>query len=207
MNSLFQGFLLGLAYVAPIGMQNLNVINSALTMDRWRALLVAWITVLFDISLAVFCFIGVGNAVGKSDLIRVVFLLVGSVMVIYIGTGIMRTVPKLETIDVPRSLKALIVTCFVVTWMNPQALIDGSLLLGGMKSTLSVAQGNLFLLGVCAASLAWFTCLSLITNQLHHLISYKILKTINLVSGAIVIGFGIKLFVNFVSLTTILWVG
>ena len=34
-----QGLTLGLAYVAPIGMQNLFVINSALTQPRWRA---AW---------------------------------------------------------------------------------------------------------------------------------------------------------------------
>jgi len=145
MSSAIQGFLLGLAYVAPIGMQNLNVINSALTMNRWQALTVAWITVLFDI-----------------------------------------------------------LTCFVVTWMNPQALIDGSLLLGGMKTTLTAAQGNLFLLGVCGASLAWFTGLSLITNHFHKLIDQKVLKIVNLVCGAIVIYFGIKLFVSLYGLIPII---
>jgi L-lysine exporter family protein LysE/ArgO len=200
MNSVFQGFLLGMAYVAPIGMQNLNVINSALTMDRWRALSVAWITVLFDISLAVFCFLGVGTAVGKNELIRAAFLLVGSVMVISIGAGIMRSTPKLETTDTPKSLKALVITCFVVTWMNPQALIDGSLLLGGTKATLTVAQGNLFILGVCAASLIWFTALSLITNKFHHFFNQKSMKVVNLVCGAVVVFFGIRLFITFTTL-------
>lgn len=204
MSSAIQGFLLGLAYVAPIGMQNLNVINSALTMDRWRALMVAWITVLFDISLAVVCFLGVGTLVGTNDLIRAAFLLVGGVMVVSIGVSIMRSTPKLETDRTPKTIKAIALTCFVVTWMNPQALIDGSLLLGGMKATLTAAQGNLFLLGVCAASLAWFTGLSLVTNHFNKLIDLKVLKIVNLVCGAIVIYFGLKLFVSFSGLIPVI---
>ena len=39
MGFFFQGLTLGLAYVAPIGMQNLFVIDSALTKPRRRALL------------------------------------------------------------------------------------------------------------------------------------------------------------------------
>ena len=38
-----QGLTLGLAYVAPIGVQNLFVINSAMTQSRRRALLTALI--------------------------------------------------------------------------------------------------------------------------------------------------------------------
>ena len=43
MGFFFQGLTLGLAYVAPIGMQNLFVIDSALTKPRRRALLTALI--------------------------------------------------------------------------------------------------------------------------------------------------------------------
>lgn len=52
MDFYLQGLALGLAYVAPIGMQNLFVINSALTQPRWRALLTALIVIFFDITLA-----------------------------------------------------------------------------------------------------------------------------------------------------------
>lgn len=52
MDFYLQGLTLGLAYVAPIGMQNLFVINSALTQPRWRALLTALIVIFFDITLA-----------------------------------------------------------------------------------------------------------------------------------------------------------
>ena len=52
MPTYLQGLTIGLAYVAPIGMQNLFVINSALTQPRRRALLTALIVIAFDISLA-----------------------------------------------------------------------------------------------------------------------------------------------------------
>ena len=52
MDFYLQGLALGLAYVAPIGMQNLFVINSALTQTRLRALVTALIVIFFDITLA-----------------------------------------------------------------------------------------------------------------------------------------------------------
>ena len=43
MEYFLQGLTMGLAYIAPIGMQNLFVINSALAHSRRRALLTALI--------------------------------------------------------------------------------------------------------------------------------------------------------------------
>ena len=45
MGYFIQGLTMGLAYVAPIGLQNLFVINSALTHPRRRALLTALIVI------------------------------------------------------------------------------------------------------------------------------------------------------------------
>ena len=55
-----QGLTMGLAYVAPIGLQNLFVINTALTQSRRRAAATALIVIFFDISLALACFFGIG---------------------------------------------------------------------------------------------------------------------------------------------------
>ena len=67
MPTYLQGLTIGLAYVAPIGMQNLFVINSALTQPRRRALLTALIVIAFDISLAQACFFGIGALVERFD--------------------------------------------------------------------------------------------------------------------------------------------
>ena len=52
MKYFLQGLTMGLAYVAPIGLQNLFVINSALTHTRKCALLTALIVIFFDVTLA-----------------------------------------------------------------------------------------------------------------------------------------------------------
>ena len=55
-----QGLTMGLAYVAPIGLQNLFVINTALSASRPRAFGTAAIVIFFDITLALACFFGIG---------------------------------------------------------------------------------------------------------------------------------------------------
>lgn len=55
-----QGLSLGLAYVAPIGMQNLFVIISTLSHSLKQALAVALVVVFWDISLGLACFLGAG---------------------------------------------------------------------------------------------------------------------------------------------------
>ena len=52
MKYFLQGLTMGLAYVAPIGLQNLFVINSALTHTRKCALLTALIVILFAVTRA-----------------------------------------------------------------------------------------------------------------------------------------------------------
>ncbi|WP_307982384.1 hypothetical protein [uncultured Senegalimassilia sp.] len=47
-----QGLTLGLAYLAPIGMQNLFVINSALSHRLGRVMATALVVVFWDVSMA-----------------------------------------------------------------------------------------------------------------------------------------------------------
>ena len=85
MPTYLQGLTIGLAYVAPIGMQNLFVINSALTQPRRRALLTALIVIAFDISLALACFFGIGALVERFDWLQRLILIVGGCIVVWIG--------------------------------------------------------------------------------------------------------------------------
>ena len=72
MNIFLQGLTMGLAYVAPIGMQNLFVINSALTNKRKRALLTALIVIFFDITLSLACFFGIGTIMQAKKILIIV---------------------------------------------------------------------------------------------------------------------------------------
>lgn len=83
----FQGLLLGLAYVAPIGLQNLFVINSALTCSGRQVLFTAGMVIFFDITLALSCFFGIGAMMQDNGWFQMAVLLAGSCIVIYMGTG------------------------------------------------------------------------------------------------------------------------
>ena len=130
-----QGLTMGLAYVAPIGLQNLFVINSALTQRRSRVYLTALIVILWDVSLGVSCFLGAGALMQALPWLQKVILGIGSLIVIWIGIGLLRSTASLEggrDVNVP--IWKLISSAFVVTWINPQALIDGTMMLGAFRA-------------------------------------------------------------------------
>jgi L-lysine exporter family protein LysE/ArgO len=196
-----QGFTLGLAYVAPIGMQNIYVINTAIGKSRLRAYQVALITIFFDISLALACFFGMGAIMEKSQLLKGAILLVGSLAIIYIGIGLLRSTPNLNReVDINKTIGQVIATCFMVTWINPQALIDGSLLLGGFRASLPQEASAIFILGVCLASFTWFTGLTTIVSIFRQKINTNIIKSINIVCGIVIIYYGLKLGYNFLQM-------
>ena len=91
-----QGLTMGLAYVAPIGLQNLFVINSALTQRRSRVYLTALIVILWDVSLGVSCFLGAGALMQALPWLQKVILGIGSLIVIWIGIGLLRSTASLE---------------------------------------------------------------------------------------------------------------
>ncbi|WP_027622894.1 LysE/ArgO family amino acid transporter [Clostridium lundense] len=196
-----QGFLLGLAYVAPIGMQNIYVINTAVSQNKLKAYQVAFITIFFDISLALACFLGMGALMEKFKVIRAATLLIGCIAVVYIGIQLMRDTPDSEKqMDVNKSLIEVIITCFMITWINPQAIIDGSLLLGGFRASLPQDASTPFIIGVCLASFFWFISVAAIVSTFKQKFNEKVLRVINIICGAVIIGYGIKLGYSFCKL-------
>ncbi len=195
-----QGLIWGLAYVAPIGLQNLFVINTALTQKRSRVYLTALIVVFFDVTLAAACFYGVGALITKSLLVKKLVLLVGSIIVLIIGAQLIRAKEEARTQDVNVSLlKAISMAC-AVTWFNPQALVDGAMMLGAFHATLPPGQSTRFILGVATASLSWFFGISTILSFFSRLFNDKVLRAINVICGVVILFYGAKLFWNFIEL-------
>lgn len=198
-----QGFIMGLAYVAPIGLQNLFVINTAITQGKSRAYLTALIVIFFDVTLALACFFGIGAVMSASKWLELGILLIGSIIVIWIGYGLLRAKGNMDTstnVNIP--ILKVITTACVVTWFNPQALIDGSMMLGAFKATLPVGEDIFFILGVISASCFWFISLTTIISLFSARITDKVLRIINIVCGLIIIIYGLKLGLNFIQILT-----
>ena len=185
-----EAYLQGLT-MAPIGLQNLFVINTALTQKRSRAYLTALIVIFFDVTLAFACFFGIGAIMQRFEWLRMAVLLVGSGIVIWIGIGLLRDRGPEDTaaaVDVPWA--KVVTTACVVTWFNPQAIIDGTMMLGAFHAAR-------FILGVTSASCLWFTGVTTVLQLAGHRFSRNVLRIINLVCGSVVIFYGGKLLWSF----------
>lgn len=196
-----QGLTLGLAYVAPIGMQNMFVINTALTQKRKRVYATALITIFFDISLGLACFFGIGAVMEALSWMKKIVLGTGSLVVIWIGVGLVRARAELKTdtkVDIP--ILKVVTSAFVVTWCNPQALIDGTMLLGAFKASLPARTDPFFVCGFASASVIWFLGISTVISLFSAKITDKALRIINIICGAVIIFYGLKLFYRFITL-------
>lgn len=206
MNIYLQGLTMGLAYVAPIGLQNLFVINSALTQKRSRVYLTALIVIFWDISLGLSCFLGAGALMQALPWLQKVILAVGSLIVIWIGIGLLRSRASLEggrDVNVP--IWKLITSAFVVTWLNPQAIIDGTMMLGAFRASIPAGTDVYFICGFGSASILWFLTLSTVVSLLGSRFNEKVLNIINKVCGAVIIFYGLKLAWSFAKMMG--WVG
>ncbi|NMM99164.1 LysE/ArgO family amino acid transporter [Bifidobacterium olomucense] len=222
-----QGLTMGLAYIAPIGMQNLFVINSALTRTRRNALITALIVICFDMALSLSCFFGIGALMQAHPWLETIVLSLGGLVVMRIGMGLMlpkrrgsgkdadgdghaeagngAAAPATSAASTPAPAKHLgihgllntIGTACAVTWFNPQAIIDGTLMLGAFAATLNAGQATPFITGVETASVLWFLGVTLIVNAFAHKFSPKIIDVLNRVCGGVITLYGVKLLVDF----------
>lgn len=196
-----QGLSMGLAYVAPIGMQNLFVINSALSQKFHRALATALIVIFFDISLGVACFLGIGTIMDALPWLQKIILGAGGLLVIYIGVGLIRSKADMHGEEnANQSLLRIAGSAFVVTWLNPQAIIDGTVMLGAFRASLPTGGDPYFITGFASASLIWFTCLAIAVHLLGEKINSKVLTWVNRICGAVIVLYGIKLLWNLVQM-------
>lgn len=197
MDFYLQGLALGLAYVAPIGMQNLFVINSALTHTRLRALVTALIVIFFDVTLALACFFGIGLVMQKYPPVQLGILLLGGLVVVYIGISLLKS--SVRQIGGAQQMplgKTMWAAC-VVTWFNAQAVIDGTMLLGAFKASMTEAQSLHFLFGVLSASCLWFVTLAMVVSLAGSLVTPRVLGLINKICGAVIAVYGLRLLWHF----------
>lgn len=197
MDFYLQGLALGLAYVAPIGMQNLFVINSALTQTRLRALVTALIVIFFDVTLALACFFGIGLVMQKYPPVQIGILLLGGLVVVYIGVSLLKSSVRQIGGAQQMPLGKTVWAACVVTWFNAQAVIDGTMLLGAFKASMTEAQSLHFLFGVLSASCLWFITLAMVVSLAGSLVTPRVLGVINKICGAVIAVYGLRLLWHF----------
>lgn len=195
MDIFLRGAAVGLAYLAPIGFQNLFVIHSALTHPRCKAMLVAAIVIFFDVTLALASFLGAGLVLEALPGIRKAVLLIGGHVLMLMGFKLVKAkvAERGEENSAKSSLWKSAVAAFVVSWMNPQAIIDATILLGAARASVPPGTDWVFMGGMAMASCLWFTCLTLIVSLLGDRFTPRVLRWVNIICGVGLFIYGVSL--------------
>ena len=192
MLTLLKGMMIGSAFIAPIGMQNLYVFNNAMNHKLKRAAFYVILVWLADALFSMAAFFGMGAIISANALIKLIVMLIGGALVIWIGYGILRGANSVQLNDQHNevTVQKAIMSAVIVSWANPQALIDGSLMLGALRGTLAQHDVWPFILGVITASFIWFMGITIIMNLLKERLPKKVLVWVNIISGIIVVVYG-----------------
>ena len=178
-----QGLLVGLATFAPIGMQNLFIINTALVQPLPRILLTITIIGLFDMTLSTAAFYGIGALLEAWPVFILIILIAGGLLVAYLGYKTFKTTPSLKKVDTNIPIKNILLMALLVTWGNPQAVIDASMMLGAFRANIPAESIYHFFFGFLAGTM----------YVLAKKIKISHLVWINRVCGTVLIIYGIKL--------------
>lgn len=190
-----RGILVGFAFVAPIGMQNIYMFNNALSNKMSKALLYNFLVWFCDALFSFAAFYGIGALISANEIVKIIVMLVGGALTSYIGFNIIRSAKQtaIGSDSKKQTLKQALMTALIVSWGNPQAMIDGTMMLGASRATLTFEQSILFITGVVTASFIWDHGITIGFNLLHDKLPKKFLLAINLISGIIVAIYGLYL--------------
>lgn len=164
------------------------------------------IVAFFDVALSVACFYGMGAVMSSSIWLELALIFVGSIVVIIMGTKILKSSDNTElnaNVEIP--IKKVIATSCIVTWFNPQAIIDGSMLLGASKAAIPPEYGTAFIISCAAASAFWCFFMPSVVYHFKFKFSNKVLRIISIVCGIFIVVYGCKLFVSGIQLVRSTW--
>ena len=190
-----RGILIGFAFVAPIGMQNIYMFNNALSNKMSKALLYNFLVWFCDALFSFAAFYGIGALISANEIVKIIVMLIGGALTSYIGFNIVRSAKQtaIGSDSKKQTLKQALMTALIVSWGNPQAMIDGTMMLGASRATLTFEQSILFITGVITASFIWDHGITIGFNLLRDKLPKKFLLAINLISGIIVAVYGLYL--------------
>lgn len=164
LQQLAEGFALSLGLIMAIGAQNVFVLTQGARGHRpW---LVAWVCTACDALLIGLGVAGVGTLASRQPWVVPLFTLCGAAFLFSYGLRALRSALRGERLALdcasPRpGVRAVLLTAVGVSLLNPHALLDTVVLIGGLAARLDGAGKVFFGLGASMASALWFCALSL----------------------------------------------
>lgn len=189
------GLMLGLSLIMSLGPQNIFLIRQAAM--RQHALLSALTCFLCDAVLISASIMGLHHLLTAHPSFRTSMCTLGGLFLFYYaGVTLYRAFkPKKSSVtkDTLSSRLQIILLALGFSLLNPQAIIDSLIVIGG-GSTQFPHHQRAFLLGVITSSLLWFMSLTFVTHHFSHVITRRnVWKCIECMSGLLMLMIGIKI--------------
>ncbi|WP_159565920.1 arginine exporter ArgO [Budvicia diplopodorum] len=165
----FQGIVMGMAMILPIGPQNAFVLSQGIR--RQHAVMVAGLCAVSDailISLGVF---GGGALLAQSPLLLQIVTWGGVFFLIWYGWGAFSAALGKGSAQInldattSHSRYRIMVTVLAVTWLNPHVYLDTVVVLGSLGEQFGALR-LWFVMGAVSASVIWFFSLALLSSWL-----------------------------------------
>jgi L-lysine exporter family protein LysE/ArgO len=148
----------GLSLIVAIGAQNAFVLRQGIRREHVPAIVA--ICALSDAALIALGISGIGSVVKVWPGAVTVVSWVGGAFLICYGLLAARRALRPARLepgeDTGRSLRAGVLTCLALTWLNPHVYLDTVLLLGSVANSYGTERWS-FGTGAVAASVLWFT--------------------------------------------------
>ena len=159
-----QGFTLGLSMIIPIGSQNSMLLTQGINKNHH--LITAGIFILSDALLISLGVLGGSLILSTNALLFTLLTWGGIVFLLTYGAmsfknafnGVKSGAAKIET---QKSLKIVILSCLIVTFVNPHVYIDTVMVIGSVGGQYTGDAKIYFLIGTIAASLVWFSSVAI----------------------------------------------
>ncbi|WP_264775438.1 LysE/ArgO family amino acid transporter [Deinococcus aetherius] len=163
-----RGLTLGLSLIVAIGPQNAFVLRQGLT--RRYAWLAALTCSLADTALTTFGVLGVGALLARSPVLVLIGTLAGATFLLWYGWRSFRAARHPGTLQAEgqaaQTPGTILVTAAAFSLLNPHAILDTVVLIGGASAGLGRTGRTTFLLGTILASWLWFFGLALLAGRL-----------------------------------------
>ncbi|MDL2343466.1 LysE/ArgO family amino acid transporter [Deinococcus sp. MIMF12] len=194
-----RGLSLGLSLIVAIGPQNAFVLRQGLT--RRHAALAALACSLADTGLITLGVLGVGAFLSRNPALTTAGTLAGAAFLLWYGWRSLQTARHPGTLQAEgpaaQTTGGVIATAAAFSFLNPHALLDTVVLLGGASAGLGERARLAFLGGAVLASWLWFFSLALLAGRLAPLMrSPRAWQVLDVLIGVMMWGIAAGLLAN-----------
>jgi L-lysine exporter family protein LysE/ArgO len=191
----FNGLLLGLSLIIALGPQNIFLIKQG--AQKNHAVLSSIICFLCDFILIYSSIKGLHELLIHWPVLQILIMLLGTgFLLLYAAKALNSAFAKTENAvnqHQPQTRMQIILLALSFSLLNPQAIIDSLLIIGGGSSEYP-DQEHIFLLGVLTASLVWFSSLTFTARYFSDVLTKtQVWKGVEFCSGLLMVFIGIKL--------------